>query len=104
MVKDAKHDVADRHGAERATRGGRMEFQNGAGDLLQVPGAQAARPTPTELDERAFKKLNRPLTRATEQALAIAAESARRQGEHSSEVFPTELAVLYFKRGQPGPR
>jgi DNA-binding transcriptional ArsR family regulator len=59
--------------------------------------------TPSELDDRAFKKLNRLLSRATEQALAIAAESARRQGEHSSEVFPTELAILHFKRAQPTP-
>jgi DNA-binding transcriptional ArsR family regulator len=60
--------------------------------------------TPSELDDRAFKKLNRLLSRATEQALAIAAESARRQGEDSSEVFPTELAILHFKRAQPSPR
>jgi DNA-binding transcriptional ArsR family regulator len=54
--------------------------------------------TPLELDERAFKKLNRLLARTHEQALAIAAESAQRQGEKSAEVFPTELAVLHFKR------
>jgi DNA-binding transcriptional ArsR family regulator len=54
--------------------------------------------TPLEFDERAFKKLNRLLARTHEQALAIAAESAARQGEKSSEVFPTELAVLHFKR------
>jgi DNA-binding transcriptional ArsR family regulator len=54
--------------------------------------------TPLEFDERAFKKLNRLLARTHEQALAIAAESAARQGEKSPEVFPTELAVLHFKR------
>ncbi len=50
--------------------------------------------TPLELDERAFKKLNRLLARTHEQALQIAAESAERGGE----VFPTELAILHFKR------
>ncbi len=52
--------------------------------------------TPLELDERAFKKLNRLLARTHEQALQIAAESAERGGE----VFPTELAVLHFKRAR----
>jgi DNA-binding transcriptional ArsR family regulator len=51
--------------------------------------------TPLELDERAFKKLNRLLARTHEQALQIAAESAERG---NSDVFPTELAVLHFKR------
>jgi len=50
--------------------------------------------TPLELDERAWKKLNKLLTKTHEQALAIAAESAERGGE----VFPTELAVMHFKR------
>lgn len=50
--------------------------------------------TPLELDERAFKKLNRLLARTLEQAHQIAAESAERAGQ----VFPTELAVLHFKR------
>jgi DNA-binding transcriptional ArsR family regulator len=54
--------------------------------------------TPLELDERAFKKLNRLLARTHEQALAIAAESAERNGEKSEAVFPTELAVLHFRR------
>ena len=54
--------------------------------------------TPLEVDERAFKKLNRLLARTHEQALQIAAESAARRGEKSSEVFPTELGVLHFKR------
>jgi DNA-binding transcriptional ArsR family regulator len=56
--------------------------------------------TPIELDQRAFKKLNRLLARTTEQALAIAADSARRHSEHSSDVFPTELAILHFKRAR----
>ena len=54
--------------------------------------------TPLEVDERAFKKLNRLLARTQEQAFQIAAESAARQGEKSNEVFPTELGVLHFKR------
>src|SRR4051794_40198256 len=51
--------------------------------------------TPLELDERAFKKLNKLLARTHEQALAIAAESAGRAG---AERFATEVAVLHFKR------
>jgi DNA-binding transcriptional ArsR family regulator len=58
--------------------------------------------TPLELDDRAFKKLNRLLARTLEQAHQIAAESAERQGEKSSDVFPTELAVLHFKRAPQG--
>jgi hypothetical protein len=54
---------------------------------------------PLELDERGFKKLNKLLARAHEQALAIAAESAARQSAMTT-VFPTELAVLHFKRAQ----
>jgi DNA-binding transcriptional ArsR family regulator len=54
--------------------------------------------TPLELDERGFKKLNKLLARTQEQALAIAAESAGRQAD---TVFPTELAVLHFKRADP---
>jgi hypothetical protein len=53
--------------------------------------------TPLELDERGFKKLNKLLAKTQEQALAIAAESAARQAGKSA-VFPTELAVLHFKR------
>ena len=48
-----------------------------------------------ELDERAFKKLNKLLAKTLEQALAIAAESSARG---SDEVFATELALLHFKR------
>jgi hypothetical protein len=60
--------------------------------------------TPIELDERAFKKLNRVLARTLDQALQIAAESAGRHGQKSTDVFPTELAILHFKRAHPGPR
>jgi hypothetical protein len=54
--------------------------------------------TPLELDERAFKKLNKLLAKTQEQALAIAAESAERQGEKSPNVFPTEVALMHFRR------
>ena len=52
--------------------------------------------TPLELDERAFKKLNKLLAKTLDQALAIAAESAARDSE---TVHATELGVLHFKRG-----
>jgi DNA-binding transcriptional ArsR family regulator len=65
--------------------------------MLEDPEVIVTR-TPLELDERAFKKLNRLLTRTQEQALQIAAESRARDGE----VFPTELALLHFKRANPG--
>src|SRR3954452_23961121 len=56
--------------------------------------------TPLELDERAFKKLNKLLARTQEQALAIAAESAGRGTDGASDGgFPTELAIIHFKRG-----
>jgi DNA-binding transcriptional ArsR family regulator len=55
---------------------------------------------PLELDERAFKKLNRLLARTLEQALAIAAESAERGGEPGA----TELAILHFRRAHPATR
>src|ERR1700754_5174612 len=51
--------------------------------------------TPLELDERGWKKLNRLLSRTLEQALQIASESAERGDEGR---FPTEMAVLHFKR------
>jgi DNA-binding transcriptional ArsR family regulator len=60
--------------------------------------------TPIELDERAFKTLNRLLSRTLDQALQIAAESAGRHTEKRADVFPTELAILHFKRAHPGPR
>jgi hypothetical protein len=57
--------------------------------------------TPLELDERGWKKLNRLLGRTLEQALTIASESAGRQTEGApATVFPTELAILHFKRAQ----
>jgi len=71
--------------------------------MLEDPDVVVSR-TPLEVDERAFKRLNRLLARTHEQALQIAAESAARQGEKSSEVFPTELAVLHFKRAQASSR
>ena len=49
----------------------------------------------------AFKKLNKLLAKTHEQALAIAAESAARQAS-ATAVFPTELAILHFKRAEPG--
>jgi DNA-binding transcriptional ArsR family regulator len=55
--------------------------------------------TPLELDQRAFKKLNKLLAKTHEQALSIAAESAARG---TAGVFGTELAVLHFKRVAPG--
>ena len=51
--------------------------------------------TPLELDEKAFKKLNKLLAKTHEQALAIAAESA---GRGTDGVFQTELALLHFRR------
>ena len=55
--------------------------------------------TPLELDERGWKKLNKLLAKTLDQALAIASESAAR-GAEGTAVFPTELAVLHFKRAQ----
>src|SRR3954447_10902011 len=46
-------------------------------DLLEDPELVITR-TPLELDEKAFKKLNKLLARTHEQAIAIAAESAQR--------------------------
>src|SRR3954467_6298926 len=54
--------------------------------------------TPLELDERGWRKLNRLLARTHEQALAIASESSARRTEERAGGFPTELAVLHFKR------
>ena len=51
--------------------------------------------TPLELDEKAFKKLNKLLAKTHEQALAIATQSA---GRGTDGVFQTELALLHFKR------
>jgi DNA-binding transcriptional ArsR family regulator len=54
--------------------------------------------TPLELDERAFKKLNKLLAKTQEQALAIAAESAGRAENGNGAAIATELAILHFKR------
>src|ERR1700754_2049301 len=54
--------------------------------------------TPLELDEKAFKKLNKLLNKTQEHTLAIAAESAARHNDGDTEVFPTEIAILHFKR------
>jgi DNA-binding transcriptional ArsR family regulator len=51
--------------------------------------------TPLELDERAWKKLNRLLARTHAQALTIAAESA---GRAADVRFATELGLLHFRR------
>jgi len=59
--------------------------------------------TPLELDDRGFKKLNRLLARTQEQALQIASESSARRNE-GAEAFPTELAILHFKRPHPATR
>ena len=56
--------------------------------------------TPLELDEKAFKKLNKLLAKTNEQALAIAAESAARGDGASEGAIATELAVFHFKRAQ----
>ena len=62
--------------------------------LLEDPDVIVTR-TPLEVDERAFKKLNKLLARTHEQALSIAAESAARGADG---VFATEVAILHFKR------
>jgi len=69
-------------------------------NLLDDPEVMITR-TPLELDERAFKKLNKLLAKTHEQALAIAAESAERQGEKCPNVSPTEIALMHFRRA-PG--
>src|SRR4051794_35902863 len=58
---------------------------------------------PLELDERALKKLNRLLARTHEQALAVAAQSAARTNAGAG-AFPTELAILHFKRAPASSR
>jgi len=63
-------------------------------DKLTDPEVVLTR-TPIELDDKAFKKLNKLLAKTHEQALAIAAESADRG---TDGVFLTELALLHFKR------
>jgi DNA-binding transcriptional ArsR family regulator len=67
--------------------------------MLEDPEIIVTR-TPLELDERGWKKLNKLLSKTLEQALAIASESAAR-GAEGTAVFPTELALLHFKRALP---
>jgi hypothetical protein len=67
---------------------------------LEDPEVVVSR-TPLELDERGWKKLNRLLARTLDQALQIASESSARRADGSAEAFPTELAILHFKRAQP---
>ena len=67
--------------------------------MLEDPEIIVTR-TPLELDERGWKKLNKLLAKTLEQALAIASESAAR-GAEGAAVFPTEMALLHFKRAQP---
>jgi DNA-binding transcriptional ArsR family regulator len=57
--------------------------------------------TPLELDERGWKKLNRLLARTLDQALTIASESAARTADGDVTRFPSELAVLHFRRAAP---
>jgi hypothetical protein len=54
--------------------------------------------TPVELDDRGWRKVNRLLARTHEQVLAIASESSTRAAAGSANGFPTELAILHFKR------
>ena len=54
--------------------------------------------TPLELDEKAFKKLNKLLAKTHEQALAIAAESAARRNDGRRRVRRPSSRVLHFKR------
>jgi DNA-binding transcriptional ArsR family regulator len=57
--------------------------------------------TPLELDERARRQLNRVLSRALDQALAIAAESAGRHDQPTSDFILGEIAILHFQRARP---
>jgi hypothetical protein len=68
--------------------------------MLDDPEMTAER-TPLELDERGWRKVNRLLARTHEQVLAIAAESSARADGGSAHGFPTELAILHFKRADP---
>ena len=73
--------------------------QSADAGMLEDPEVVVTR-TSLELDERAFKKLNRLLARTHEQALTIAAQSAARGEGASPSAIPTELALLHFKRAQ----
>src|SRR3954465_7648934 len=71
--------------------------------MLDDPEVTVTR-APLELDERGWRKLNRLLSRTMEQALQIASESAARHADGGTAVFPSELAILHFKRAQPAGR
>jgi DNA-binding transcriptional ArsR family regulator len=70
--------------------------------MLEDPEVVVTR-TPLELDERAWRKLNRLLARTLDQALAIAAESAARTAGGAAAI-PTELGTLHFRRARPATR
>src|SRR4051794_14539969 len=74
--------------------------QAAAAGMLDDPEMTVTR-TPLELDERGWRRLNRLLARTHEQALAVASESSARRTEERATGFPTELAVLHFKRADP---
>ena len=67
--------------------------------MLEDPEIVITR-TPLELDERGYKKLNKLLARTLEQLYTIASESAGRTNEGAG-AFPTEVAILHFKRAAP---
>jgi DNA-binding transcriptional ArsR family regulator len=70
------------------------------GGKLEDPDVVLTR-TPLELDQKGFKKLNKLMAKTLDQALAIASESSARRNEGTStEVFPTELGLLHFKRAE----
>jgi hypothetical protein len=71
--------------------------------MLDDPEVVVTR-TPLELDERGWRKLNRLLSRTLEQALQIASESAARRADGNATSFPSELAILHFKRAEPASR
>jgi DNA-binding transcriptional ArsR family regulator len=65
---------------------------------LEDPEVMLSR-APLELDQRAFKALNKLLAKTHERTLAIAAESAARHIDGKAyEVISTELCLLHFKR------
>jgi DNA-binding transcriptional ArsR family regulator len=68
--------------------------------MLEDPEVIVSR-SPLELDERGWKKLNRLLARTLDQALQIASDSSARRADGGADAFPTELAILHFKRAQP---
>ena len=76
--------------------------QAGEAGTLEDPEVVVTR-TPLELDERGWRKVNRLLSRTHEQVLAIASESSARAAEGNANGFPTELAILHFKRATPRP-